>query len=371
MIVNKFITVWSSLAIIAFGYTMMNVVSAVLVAAEESITVASWGGAYEKVSKEAYFDSFEKTTGIKVNVDAFNGGLAQIRVQVDSGHVRWDVVDIESQDGIIGCDEGLFEMLEDLPLPDGLDGSAAEEDFLDGALSDCTVAHVTWSTVIAYNAESFESNRPSSVKDFFDLDRYPGKRAIRRTPEVNLEFALMADDVPVEEIYDTLSTPEGVERAFAKLDSIKESLIIWEAGAQPPQLLADEEVIMSTVFNGRVFDAQILEKQPFVIIWDGQVRDFSRWAIVAGTPNLENALKFVQHTALSNSQAAFANRMSYGPARHSAWPLVQDHIPTGIDMRPHMPTHPDNSKNVLINDADWWADHKDELTERFSTWLSN
>ncbi|MDE0094303.1 MAG: ABC transporter substrate-binding protein [Gammaproteobacteria bacterium] len=368
---NKFCAVWFSLAKVAFGCTLISVVLAVSVTAEESITVASWGGAYEKVSKEAYFDSFEEATGIKVNVDAFNGGLAQIRVQVDSGHVRWDVVDIESQDGIIGCDEGLLEMLADLPLPDGLDGSSAEEDFLEGALTDCTIAHITWSTVIAYNAESFESIPPSSVKDFFDLENYPGKRAIRRTPEVNLEFALMADGVPIEEIYDTLSTAKGIERAFAKLDTIKDSLIMWETGAQPPQLLADEEVIMSTAFNGRVFDAQVLEKQPFVIIWDGQVRDFSRWAIVASTPNLENALKFVQHTALSSSQAAFANRMSYGPARHSAWSLVQDHIPTGIDMRPHMPTYPGNSKKVLINDAEWWADHKDELTERFSTWLSN
>lgn len=368
---NKFCAMSFSLAKVAFGCTLMSVLSAVLVTAEESITVASWGGAYEKVSKEAYFDSFEEATGIKVNVDAFNGGLAQIRVQVDSGHIRWDVVDIEAQDGIIGCDEGLLELLDDIELPDGPDGSSAEEDFLEGALTDCTIAHITWSTVIAYNTESFKSNPPNSVKDFFDLEKYPGKRGIRRTPEVNLEIALMADGVPIEDIYDTLSTDEGIELAFAKLDSVKDSLIMWETGAHPPQLLADGEVVMTTVFNGRIFDAQILENQPFEIIWDGQVRDFSRWAIVASTPNLENAIKFVQHTALSSSQAAFANRMSYGPARHSAWPLVQNHIPTGIDMRPHMPTHTENSKNVLINNAEWWADHKDELTERFSTWLSN
>ncbi len=351
--------------------TCFVLTSTVAVAVEESITVASWGGAYEKVSKEAYFDSFEEATGIKVNIAAFNGGLAQIRVQVDSGHVRWDVIDIESQDGIIGCDEGLLELLDGIELPDGPDGSSAEEDFLKGAITDCTVSHITWSTVIAFNTESFKSNPPNSTKDFFDLEKYPGKRGIRRTPEVNLEIALMADNVPIKDIYDTLSTDEGIERAFAKLDSVKDSLIIWETGAHPPQLLADEEVVMTTVFNGRVFDAQILENQPFEIIWDGQVRDFSRWAIVANTPNLENAMKFVQHTALSSSQAAFANRMSYGPARRSAWSLVQDHIPTGIDMRPHMPTHPNNSKNVLISDAEWWADHKDELTERFSTWLSN
>ncbi len=36
----------------------------------------------------------------------------------------------------------------------------------------------------------------------------------------------------------------GVDRAFAKLDTIKDSVVWWEAGAQPPQLLADGEVVM-------------------------------------------------------------------------------------------------------------------------------
>lgn len=341
------------------------------VLAEESITLVSWGGSYQKACQEGYFNSFEEATGIKINVTEFNGGLAQVRVQVESGNVQWDIVDIESQDNIIGCDEGLLEPLDDLELPDGPDGTTATEDFFDGAITDCAVATIVWSTVIAYNADTYEANPPTTMADFFDLEKFPGKRGIRRTPEVNLEFALIADGVPVDEVYDTLATDEGVDRAFAKLDEIKDVLVMWEAGAQPPQLLADQEVVMTTAYNGRIFNAQTVEQQPFVIIWDGQVRDYSQWAIVTDSPNLENALKFIQHAARSESQAGVANRISYGPVRHSAWELVDKHVPTGIDMRPHMPTSPDNSKNVLPNDAEWWADHKDELTERFSAWLSN
>ena len=348
-----------------------SLVVGVASSAEESITVVSWGGSYQEACQKGYFDSFEEATGIKINVTEYNGGIAQIRVQVESENVQWDVVDIEAQDYIIGCDEGLLEVLDDLELPDGPDGSTAEEDFFAGAITDCAVATITWSTIIAYNASMFESDPPSSMKDFFDLEKYPGKRGIRRTPEVNLEFALIADGVPVDEVYDVLATEEGIDRAFAKLDSIKNSIAVWEAGAQPPQLLADKEVVMTTAYNGRIFNAQTVENQPFVIIWDGQVRDFGQWAIVAGTPNLENAKKFVEYAALSSSQAGVANRISYGPARHSAWDLVGKHIPTGIDMRPHMPTDPENSKNVLSNNAEWWSEHKEELTERFSAWLSN
>jgi len=356
-LVNTFV-----LSCIFFGTTVLT---------EESITLVSWGGSYQKACQEGYFNSFEEATGIKINVTEFNGGLAQVRVQVESGNVQWDIVDIESQDNIIGCDEGLLEPLDELELPDGPDGTPAEEDFFDGAITDCAVATIVWSTVVAYNADTYESNPPTTMADFFDLEKYPGKRGIRRTPEVILEFALIADGVPVDAVYDTLATDEGVDRAFAKLDEIKDELVIWEAGAQPPQLLADQEVVMTTAYNGRIFNAQTVEKQPFVIIWDGQVRDYSQWAIVTGSPNLENALKFIQHASRSESQAGVANRISYGPVRHSAWELVGKHVPTGIDMRPHMPTSPDNSKNVLTNDAEWWAEHKDELTERFSAWLSN
>ncbi len=340
-------------------------------AAEESITVVSWGGAYERACKEGYFDSFEEATGIKINIADFNGGLAQVRAQVESGNIQWDVVDIESQDGIIGCDEGLFEPLDEIELPDGPDGSSASDDFLEGSISECAIGTVTWSTVVAYNATTYKTDPPSTVKDFFDIEKYPGRRGMRRTPEVNLEFALIADGVPIEEIYETLSTEEGVDRAFAKLDTIKDSLLMWEAGAQPPQLLADKEVVMTTAYNGRIFNAQTVEEQPFVIIWDGQVRDFAQFVIPLGAPNMENAIKFVQHAALSSSQAGVANRISYGPVRLSAWELVGKHIPTAIDMRPHMPTHPDNSKTVLTNNPAWWAENKDNLFERFSAWLSN
>ncbi|MDE0094301.1 MAG: ABC transporter substrate-binding protein [Gammaproteobacteria bacterium] len=342
-----------------------------LLSAKESLTVVSWGGAAQKAHEEGYFRSFEEVTGIEIQITEYNGGLAQIRAQVETGNVHWDLVSVESQDKVIGCDEGLLEVIDDLELPDGSDGTPAEEDYLEGSLSDCSVGTITWSTIIAYNANSFESDPPTTMADFFDVEKYPGKRGIRRIPEANLEFALIADGVSVDKVYDTLSTKEGVDRAFAKLDTIRDYLVIWEAGAQPPQLLADQEVLMTTAYNGRIFNAQTVEKKPFVIIWDGQVRDYGQWVIVAGSPNLQNARRFLQHVALSSSLAGVANRISYGPVRRSAWNLVDKHIPTGIDMRPHMPTHPNNSKNYLTSDAEWWADHKDELTERFSVWLSN
>ena len=340
------------------------------ITAEEELTIVSWGGSYAKACLEAFIEPFEEETGIKVNVEDYNGGLAQIRAQVDTGHIYWDVVDLETQDDLIGCDEGLLEYVGDLEFTDGSDGTPAEDDFFEHANSECGVGTIAWATVVAYNGSVFDTDPPTSLNDFFDLEKYPGKRGLRRTPEVNLEFALMADGVAPADVYKVLSTPEGIEQAFQKLDHIKDSIVFWEAGAQPPQLLADSEVAMTTAFNGRIFNAVNSEEQPFVIIWDGHVRDYGQFSIVAGSPNVENAREFLVYSARSESMAGVANRIAYGPLRHSSWKLVDKHLETEIDMRPHMPTAPENSKNYLLNNAEWWAEYQDDLIERFSAWLS-
>ncbi len=338
--------------------------------AEETLTVVSFGGAYAKACVEGYHKAFSEETGIKIKLEDYSGGLAQIRAQVDAGSVHWDVVDTESSPLLTGCDEGLFEYVDDLELPPAPDGTPASEDFFDGMLTDCGVGTLIYATVVAYNPEYIEGDPPTTIQDFFDLEKYPGRRGMRRAPPTNLEFALMGDGVPPDKVFEVLSTDEGMQRAFRKLDSIKDHVVWWETGAQPPQMLADGEVIMSTAWNGRVFNAQVLEKQPFVIIWDCHIRDTGALAIVAGAPNLENARKFVEFATRTSAMVGVAQQISYAPVRHSGLPLVGKHAATGVDMQPHMPTQPENSKNFLWNDVEWWSEREDDLTERFNAWLS-
>ena len=144
----------------------------------------------------------------------------------------------------------------------------------------------------------------------------------------------------------------------------------YDAGAQPPQMLADGEVVMSTAFNGRIFNAQNLENQPFVIVWDGQLLDVSQLAIVAGTPDIEAALDLVRFASTAASMAAVSRHIAYSPTRRSGAPLVSTHAETGVDMDPHMPAHPENTGRALQNDWAWWSDNRDDMNERFSAWLA-
>ena len=344
-------------------------VGALSVQAADSITVVSWGGAYTKSQVEAYHKPWIAATGNQIKSEDYNGGIAEIKAQVEAGNVSWDVIDVELSDAIRACDEGLLEEMDHSSLPAAPDGTAATDDFLPGTLYDCAVANIVWSTIFAYDKEKM-ADGPTTIADFFDTEKFPGKRGLRKNPKANLEMALMADGVAAGDVYDVLGTDEGVDRAFAKLDSIKSEVVWWEAGAQPPQLLADGEVAITTAYNGRIFNAVADENKDFEIVWDGQVYDLDLWVVPKGSPNKEAAMDFVAFSTATEQLAAQASYISYGPARKSSGPLVGKFHNKDIDMGPQMPTAEANLTNALQNDFEFWADNQDQLSERFNAWLA-
>ena len=339
-------------------------------AAAQSITAVSWGGAYTLSQIKAYHEPFTEATGIVVYSQDYHGGLQEIRAQVQAGRVTWDLVDVALSDAIRGCEEGLLEPIDHSRLPPAPDGTPAVEDFIAGTLTECGVGQIVWSTIYAYDETRFSDDEPATIADFFDTKRYPGKRGLRKTPQVNLEWALLADGVPIHRVYEVLNTTQGIDRAFAKLATLKPDLVWWEAGAQPPHMLADGEVIMTSAYNGRIFNAQISENQSFKIVWDSQVWDIDLWVIPKGSKNLGAALEFVKFSTDTQRLADQAKYISYGPVRKSSLNLVTTHAQAGMDMQSHMPTAPENFRNALQIDFTFWAANGDELNRRFNTWLT-
>jgi putative spermidine/putrescine transport system substrate-binding protein len=338
-------------------------------ATAEEVAVMSWGGAYATSQIEAYHKPFTAETGITViSVDSDNPATP-IKAQVEAGNVTVDVADVEYADAIRLCDEGMLETIDPAMLPAAPDGTPATEDFLPGALTDCAVASIVFSTVFAYDSSKFPEG-PTTMADFFDLEKFPGKRGMRKGAKANLEMALMGDGVPASEVYAMLETDEGIDRAFAKLDTIKADTIWWEAGAQPPQLLADGEVAMTTAYNGRIFAAAVAENKPFEVVWDGQVYEYDLFVIPKGAPNLEAAKKFVAFATDTQRLADQAKWISYGPGRKSSGALVGLYQDGKTEMGPHMPTSAENLTNALASSYEFWVDRDAELNERFNAWLA-
>ena len=130
--------------------TALTAVAGVATAAD--VTVMSWGGAYTQSQVEAYHKPFTAQTGINiVSVDADNPATP-IKAQVEAGNVTVDVADVEYADAIRLCDEGMLEEIDPAVLPPAPDGTPAVEDFLPGALTDCAVSSIVFSTVFAYDS---------------------------------------------------------------------------------------------------------------------------------------------------------------------------------------------------------------------------
>lgn len=348
--------------------TAMTVV-AFAASAETTLTVMSWGGAYGEAQTEGHVKPFIAKTGINTVMTDADNPAPVIKSQVEAGNVTIDVASVEYADAIRLCDEGLLEPIDAAALPAGADGTPAADDFLPGAVTECGVSTDVWANVFAYDSSKFPEG-PTTAADFFDLEKFPGKRGLRKGAKAVLELALMGDGVPAAEVYDLLSTPEGLDRAFAKLDTIKKDVIWWEAGAQAPQLLADGEVAMTTAYNGRIFAAAINEGKPFQIVWDGQIYENEMYVVPKGAPNKDTAMQFIQFATSTEGLRGQAQHISYGPSRKSAMKEELIFKDGKTVMAPHLPTAPENMTNALLTSADFWVDHDAELNERFNAWLA-
>jgi len=343
-------------------------------ASAKELVVVSWGGAYTDSQQKAYHEPYmAKNPGITIiNDDSSNSAIAKLRAMKEAGVVTWDLVDVVAFDGMLACDEGLADEIDhDNDLAKAPDGTLASVDFGDFIVSPCFIPQIVYSTTFGYRTDKVGATPPTSINDVFDLEKFPGKRSLEKKAQNNLEWALLADGVSPDDIYDMLATNAGVERAFAKLDTIKDQVVWWEKGAQTPQLLADGEVVMGSTYNGRLFSLIAEEKQPVAMMWDWQVFDLDGWIVPKGTENKAEVMEYLRFATDTQRLADQAKYISYGPARTSSAPLVGKHASLGIDMAPHMPTAPANSKHALITNYSFWADNVDDLNEKFYAWLAN
>jgi len=336
----------------------------------ESLTIVSWGGAYEASQTEAYFKPFTTETGTAITTLAYSGGIQQLREQVESKNVEWDLVDLVIADNIEACDSGLLEKINHSLLPPSPSGVPAEDDFLPGALTPCGVGQIVSATVLAFNDAAFPGPKPASIRDLFDIQKFPGKRGLQKKPIAIMEWALLSYGIPVKDIYALLSTTRGLRLAFAKLDLIKQDIVWWEKGEEPAQLLADGTVVMSSGYNGRFFNAAINQNLPIEIIWEGQLINYSTWGIPKGAPNANKAQEFIRFATDTKRLADQAAYIAYGPVRLSSAKLVRKHLASGTDIRPHLPTYTPHKELGIKKDHQWYARTQSHLNNLFFEWLA-
>ena len=375
MITNNFI-----------GGIMKNIIKALLLlffavsvtTSSWAVVMVSWGGAYTESQKLGYGDPAAKKLGIPIDWVDYSGGLSEIKAQIAAGAITWDVIDLYAMDTIIGCDEGLFVEFDfDKDFPPAPDGTPASQDFFTAMPSKCAVGNILYSWTYAYHDEKIGSKKPKNIKDFFNTKKWPGKRGIYKSAMHNLEIALAADGVKPgkggSKIYEILETDAGLDRAFNKIKELctdpKGGCVFWSAGAKPPELLMQGEVVMATGWNGRFFNAEIGEGAPLKQVWDAQGLDYQYMSVIKGGPNEADAMKAIAEMTSTEGLAGSAKYIAYAPWRKSSLKVIEAGEPWYKDgktnMMEQMPTHPNNTKNYFLVDPIFWADNSTEIGERW------
>jgi putative spermidine/putrescine transport system substrate-binding protein len=322
----------------------------------QGLTVANFGGANGKAQEAAFIQPFKAAYKTEARGVEYPGDLAAIRTMISARRNEWDVVEVESADLKAGCDAGLFERIDRSSIPHaGM--------LLPGTVQECGVGAFVWSTVMAYDPGRFKE-APRSWQDFWNVQRFPGKRGLRKGPRYNMEIALMADGVHRRDVYATLASEAGVKRALAKLEQLKPHIVWWESGSQPPQRLASGETTLSTAFNGRIAAANRERLTPLAISWLDAVYELDYWVIIKDSPRRELARAFISFATSEEAQLAFSREIPYGPTHFNAIlrydtgrsrPAASAPI-TDLSMaNSDLPSAPGNMRRSLAFDPGFWA----------------
>ncbi len=337
---------------LAGGLAVAGALPLPALAQTKQIVVSDPGGPYTTAYRKAFYDPFEKATGVRVvNVARESQPVAQFRAMVETKNYIWDATILTLSADIPILEAGGF--LE----PIGLKAS----DF-PGVMPEAVTANWlgvdVYSTVLAYRTDKFGQNGPKSWADFWNVQKFPGRRSLRRNPLDTLEEALMADGVPIDKLF-----PLDLDRAFRSLDRIKPHIAVWwTSGAQATQLIQSGEVDMISTWNGRA-QAAIDGGAPVSIVWNQGLYSIEGWGIPKGTPRAEAAKAFVRFCGDAKRQADFTDLLAYGPTNLKSYEQIP---PKRAAL---LPTAPENLKAMRLPSPEWWHHNREKVTERFNAWL--
>jgi len=353
--------------LLALGVLLVAAVAALffLTRPPPVLTVMTWPGTYGRAQTNAQMHTYAADRNVDVRPALWDGDLADLQAMVDKRQYKADVIDFELPKAVRACNEGLLEKINPAGLPPGPGGEPAPRDFVPGAIGPCWVGSQVYSQVIVYSSSLKKT--PSTLADFFDVKTFPGRRALSRaSAKFNLELALLADGVAPGDVYKTLETPAGLDRAFAKLKALHP---IWAHDSQGAlEWLKDGQAVMVTALNGDV--ANLKDFTPGGVVWDHQLYEMDAFGIPAGDPNKDRALDYIAYATASAPLAGVASWVPFGPARRSSLPLVKSNPETGQTMTSMLPTAPQNFRDAFAVDDGWWLAHEAAIAPRWREFVS-
>ena len=326
--------------------------------ANETLVVGSAGGTLQDLLQKVIAEPFTKETGISVKLVATSNRVSALKGMQATGNIVWDNGEVAGNDMVRAAKMGLLEEIDySLIDPDNKLPALAKHKY--------GVAFLTYSEVLAVRTDKLPPGQEmKSWADFWDVKRFPGPRTLRNQPEGNLEFALLADGVAKDRIYETLSTEEGVDRAFRKLDEIKPHIVSWwTTGAQPNQMLTNGDAYYASAFSGRITQLG-KEGVPVKMIWNGGTIIPTYIAIPKNAKRQKESHQFIEY--LTTGPERFAKFVEVIPYPGFMPGLEQYLSP---DVVAQLPTAPDNFKVQFQRNDEFWLANYDKIISRWQAWV--
>jgi spermidine/putrescine-binding protein len=325
------------------------------------LVVQTWGGIAHEAEEKAFFRPFEEKTGIKVVPVVVGAGLfGKIGAQVRSNNVEWDIITAMDYPSIAtAANKGLMEAID-------YDIVTNTADLIPGSTKKYGVANSVEVQVITYNHEKFSKEKyPKNWKEFFDVESFPGPRTMPNwgIPDQVLVAALLADGVAPDEL-----VPIDYDRAFKKLDAIKPYVKVWYTGGdQSIQTMLREEAVIGMLTDGRAKGA-IEMGAPINIVWEKGLFYHAYLAVVKGAPHRKAAMEFINFCCQPKPQSIYTKIVKYSGSN----PKLLKFLDRGEQK--NQAIHPDNFDKLIQypsdENAEWVTAHKDEINEKWNTWLS-
>lgn len=314
-----------------------------------TLIVATTEGDYQDAQEVAIFEPFERLTGATIEVEQIN--LDSLRNQVETAEVEWSLCNLATEEIFPLANSGTLDEI-DYAIVD-------TSNIYHPAIMEHGIGSSVYSTLLSYSdVEPGAIARPQNWEDFWNTTDWPGFRGLRNSPETTLEFALLAAGVPMDQLY-----PLDVDLGFRKLDEIRESIILWwEQGAQPAQMLASQDLQMSSIWNNRIEKISSADN-PVLIQWNQGALSGESWAVPNGAPEREAAMDLINFAIRPETSAAFSLLFPFGPVNSLAFNLIPDEIARTL------PTYRDHLEVQFSIDYDWWFIHRQSVQLRFDEWL--
>ena len=325
-------------------------------ATARELTLAVRSATRLKAVQTVFVAPFQAATGIPVLAQSWPGGMPALTTGLAGKDPAWDLIEVNGTELRAGCAAGLFAKLDPARI-----GGAAH--YLPQAIDPCGIGAILQTTALAWDRDKFAGT--PSWADFWDVAKYPGKRGLREGVRGNLELALMADGVAPADVYKVLATPDGVNRAFRKLDQLRPYLVWWKTPAEAAKTLAAGGVLMTSAPTDAIVAAARDTHRDFGIRWSDSLYDVLSWAIARTSPNQAAALEFLYFAGTPAIEGRLAARFGEGGLAVGANDGLS---PAAASLSTTLPA---NMKGSLpLNDA-FWQTHLAALRQRFDAWLAH